>query len=388
MMLQCNKPRGNKVYLQLRTVGRQFAHSRAHLRRRHPTSWDIGVQAVWRWDEEENLEDEPVPPKSPRRTPAISRKLRRRARALVGVLNPFGGRKSPQLLPFEEPLAHLDQKIQEVREVVEETEVGVGAQIEAMRAIQALERRANQLRAASTNNLAPEQRRALALHPERPAVRDLMGGVCNKFMELHFPGSDDDDSGFCCGVGDLNGVNVMLIGHEEVAADMAEAHRRQLATLVQEAETFGLPIVNLFQSRVTPSTAASARSSAAATPTPKDMLEVRVPVVGVVLGMVSNEMEGEAARGGLLVGGDWLGALQHSVLFHRPPTNEQPTVQLTPAHAKQFHLVDEVLPEAAGGAHRDPGAVSGVVRAALAHTVLRLQACSLQPSALSLHVLR
>lgn len=71
-------------------------------------------------------------------------------------------------------------------------------------------------------------------------------------------------------------------------------------------------------------------------------IEVRVPVVGVVLGMVSNEMEGEAARGGLLVGGDWLGALQHSVLFHRPPTNEQPTVQLTPAHAKQFHLVDEV----------------------------------------------
>lgn len=40
---------------------------------------DIGVQAVWRWDEEENLEDEPVPPKSPRRTPAISRKLRRYA---------------------------------------------------------------------------------------------------------------------------------------------------------------------------------------------------------------------------------------------------------------------------------------------------------------------
>lgn len=51
-------------------------------------------------------------------------------------------------------------------------------------------------------------------------------------------------------------------------------------------------------------------------------------------------------------------------------------------------MLAQVLPEAAGGAHRDPGAVSGVVRAALAHTVLRLQACSLQPSALSLHVLR
>lgn len=75
-------------------------------------------------------------------------------------------------------------------------------------------------------DLAPEQRRALALHPERPAVRDLMGGVCNKFMELHFPGSDDDDSGFCCGVGDLNGVNVMLIGWGPRLYEAEPAHAR------------------------------------------------------------------------------------------------------------------------------------------------------------------
>ncbi len=282
-------------------------------------------------------------------------------------------------LDFEQPIAELEAKIEELRHVTSESEVNIQEEISRLQA------KSRQLTTSIFANLTPWQITQLARHPRRPYTLDYVAAICTEFSELHGDRMFADDQAIVGGLGRIDGRAVMIIGHQK-GRDTKERVRRNYGMpkpegyrkalrLMRLAERFGLPLVTLIDTQgAYPGVGAEERGqSEAIARNLFEMSVLSVPIVTVVTG--------EGGSGGALAIGvcDRLLMLQYStysvispegcasILWKSQDKKEAAAeaLNLTADRLSKLELVDEVIEEPLGGAHRDPVAMSASLKAAL-----------------------
>jgi len=282
-------------------------------------------------------------------------------------------------LDFEQPIAELEAKIDELRFVASDEEVNVGEEIERLRA------KSRALTSSIFANLTPWQVAQLARHPQRPYTLDYAASIFEEFHELHGDRMYADDYAIVGGPARLDGRPVMLIGHQK-GRDTKERVRRNYGMprpegyrkalrLMKLAERFRLPIVTLIDTPgAYPGVGSEERNqSEAIARNLFEMATLRVPVITAVIG--------EGGSGGALAIGvcDRLVMLQYavysvispegcaSILWKSADKKElaAEAMGITAERIARFGLVDEIVKEPLGGAHRDPQAMSDDLRAAI-----------------------
>jgi acetyl-CoA carboxylase carboxyl transferase subunit alpha len=282
-------------------------------------------------------------------------------------------------LEFEQPIAELEAKIDELRFVSSDAEVNIGEEIARLRA------KSRSLTTSIFANLTPWQVAQLARHPQRPYTLDYAVSVFDEFQELHGDRMYADDLAIVGGPARLAGRPVMLIGHQK-GRDTKERVRRNYGMpkpegyrkalrLMRLAERFRLPIVTLIDTPgAYPGVGSEERNqSEAIARNLFEMSTLRVPVITAVIG--------EGGSGGALAIGvcDRLLMLQYavysvispegcaSILWKSADKKElaAEAMGITADRLDKFGLIDEILREPLGGAHRDPQAMADSLKAAL-----------------------
>jgi len=282
-------------------------------------------------------------------------------------------------LDFEQPIAELEAKIEELRHVTSESEVNIQEEISRLQA------KSRQLTTSIFASLTPWQITQLARHPRRPYTLDYVAAICTEFSELHGDRMFADDQAIVGGLGRIDGRPVMIIGHQK-GRDTKERVRRNYGMpkpegyrkalrLMRLAERFGLPLVTLIDTQgAYPGVGAEERGqSEAIARNLFEMSVLSVPIVTIVTG--------EGGSGGALAIGvcDRLLMLQYStysvispegcasILWKSQDKKEAAAdaLNLTADRLSKLELVDEVIEEPLGGAHRDPVAMAASLRAAL-----------------------
>jgi acetyl-CoA carboxylase carboxyl transferase subunit alpha len=282
-------------------------------------------------------------------------------------------------LEFEQPIAELEAKIDELRFVSSDAEVNIGEEIARLRA------KSRALTNSIFANLTPWQVAQLARHPQRPYTLDYAVSVFDEFEELHGDRMFADDQAIVGGVARLAGKPVMLIGHQK-GRDTKERVRRNYGMpkpegyrkalrLMKMAERFRLPLITLIDTPgAYPGIGSEERNqSEAIARNLFEMSTLRIPVITAVIG--------EGGSGGALAIGvcDRLIMLQYavysvispegcaSILWKSSDKKEiaAEAMGITAERLDRLGLVDEILKEPLGGAHRDPQAMSDALKAAL-----------------------
>ncbi|MBM4192595.1 MAG: acetyl-CoA carboxylase carboxyltransferase subunit alpha [Gammaproteobacteria bacterium] len=291
-------------------------------------------------------------------------------------------------LDFEQPIAELEAKIEELRHVT--SGGGINLQDEIAR----LQMRSDQLTRSIFSKLSPWQVTQLARHPHRPYTLDYLSQVFTRFEELHGDRMFGDDQALIGGLARLEGEAVMVIGHQK-GRDTKERVRRnygmpkpegyrKAVRLMHVADRFGLPLITFIDTPgAYPGLESEERGqSEAIARNLFEMTKLRVPVVSIVTG--------EGGSGGALAIGvcDRLLMLQFStysvispegcasILWKSADKKEiaAEALGLTADRLRALGLVDEVLAEPLGGAHRNPTATASSVKDAILRHLRELQA--------------
>jgi acetyl-CoA carboxylase carboxyl transferase subunit alpha len=294
-------------------------------------------------------------------------------------------------LEFEQPIAELEAKIEELGHVTADDKVNIEDEIAKLRA------RSRALTRSIFSNLTPWQITQLARHPQRPYTLDYIGAIFSDFHELHGDRMYADDTAIVGGLARLEGATVMIIGHQK-GRDTKERVRRNYGMpkpegyrkalrLMKMAERFGLPLITLIDTPgAYPGVGSEERGqSEAIARNLFEMSMLRTPIVTVVIG--------EGGSGGALAIGvcDRLLMLQFStysvispegcasILWKSADKKEvaADALNLTAARLRDLGLVDEVLPEPLGGAHRDAVMMSNALRTGIITHLGQLQSLSL-----------
>jgi acetyl-CoA carboxylase carboxyl transferase subunit alpha len=273
--------------------------------------------------------------------------------------------RKPLLLDFEKPLFELQQKIQNIRELAEESGVDVANQL------QPLETKYVQLQEEIFSNLNPSQRLQLARHPRRPSTLDYIQAITDEWIELHGDRGGRDDPALVGGIARLDGMAVMMLGHQKgrdtkdnVARNFgmaAPSGYRKAMRLMEHANRFGMPILTFID---TPGAwpgleGEELGQGEAIAYNLREMFLLEVPIICTVIG--------EGGSGGALgIGvGDRLLMLEHSVYTVATPeacaailwkdAKKAPqaaeALRITAQDLKQLGILDHILPEPWGGAH-------------------------------------
>ena len=297
-------------------------------------------------------------------------------------------------LDFEQPIAELEAKIEELRHVT--TDPNLNLQDEITR----LQAKSRQLTTSIFANLSPWQITQLARHPQRPYSLDYLSMIFTDFQELHGDRMYGDDLAIVGGLARLQGRPVMVIGHQK-GRDTKERVRRNYGMpkpegyrkalrLMRLAERFSLPLVTFIDTPgAYPGVGSEERNqSEAIARNLFEMALLRVPVVSVVIG--------EGGSGGALAIGvcDRLLMLQYStysvispegcasILWKSADKKETAAeaMGLTADRLAKLGLVDEVLREPLGGAHRAVESTAATLRDALVRHLDQL--CAIPPDQL------
>lgn len=290
-------------------------------------------------------------------------------------------------LDFEQPIAELEAKIEELRHVQADPSLNIESEIRRLRA------KARQLTTHIFSQLTPWQITQLARHPQRPYSLDYLASVFSDFHELHGDRMFGDDLAIVGGLARLNGRAVIFIGHQKgrdtkdrvrrnYGMPKPEGYRKALR-LMRLAERFGLPLITFIDTPgAYPGVGSEERGqSEAIARNLFEMSLLRIPIVSVVIG--------EGGSGGALAIGvcDRLLMLQYStysvispegcasILWKSADKKEiaAEAMGLTADRLATLKLVDEVLPEPLGGAHRDPERMAATLRDALERHVAELE---------------
>jgi acetyl-CoA carboxylase carboxyl transferase subunit alpha len=282
-------------------------------------------------------------------------------------------------LDFEQPIAELEAKIEELRHVTSDSEVNIQDEIARLQA------KSRQLTTSIFASLTPWQITQLARHPHRPYTLDYVNAICGEFQELHGDRMFGDDLAIVGGLARIEGRPIMLIGHQK-GRDTKERVRRNYGMpkpegyrkalrLMRLAERFRLPLVTLIDTPgAYPGVGSEERGqSEAIARNLFEMSVLRIPIVSVVIG--------EGGSGGALAIGvcDRLLMLRYatysvispegcaSILWKSADKKEiaADAMGLTADRLDQLGLLDEVLEEPLGGAHRDIPAICETLKRAL-----------------------
>jgi acetyl-CoA carboxylase carboxyl transferase subunit alpha len=282
-------------------------------------------------------------------------------------------------LEFEQPIAELEAKIEELGHVTSDSKVNIAEEISR------LQRKSRQLTTTIFASLTPWQITQLARHPLRPYTLDYLRSICDEFTELHGDRMFGDDAAIVGGLARIDGRPLMVIGHQK-GRDTKERVRRnhgmpkpegyrKALRLLRTAERFNLPVVTLIDTMgAYPGVSSEERGqSEAIARNLFEMSTLKVPIISVVIG--------EGGSGGALAIGvcDRLLMLQYavysvispegcaSILWKSADKKEAAAdaMGITAERLAEFKLVDEVLAEPLGGAHRDPAAMALTVKDAI-----------------------
>jgi len=295
---------------------------------------------------------------------------------------------NPNYLDFEQPIADLESKIQELRHASHGPAVNIDAEIHA------LQNKLRQRTAHIFRDLTPWQVSQLARHPARPYTNDYIRVMCEEFQELAGDRAYADDPAIVGGLARIDGRSVVLIGHQKGRDTKSKVRRnfgmprpegyRKALRLMKLAERFGLPVLTFIDTPgAYPGVGAEERGqSEAIARNLLEMAELRVPIVCTVIG------EG-GSGGALAIGvGDRTIMLEYStysvispegcasILWKSADKAKDAAEQLglTARRLKELGLVDKVVREPIGGAHRNPAQTATRLKAVLLNELDTLQA--------------
>src|SRR6201987_5270131 len=293
-------------------------------------------------------------------------------------------------LDFEQPIAELEAKIEELRFVQDDSAVDISEEIER------LSKKSQQLTKDLFTNLSPWQVSQIARHPQRPYTQDYINELFTDFHELHGDRSYADDLSIVGGLARFNGQPGMVIGHQK-GSDTKERALRNFATprpegyrkaerLMRLAEKFGLPLFTFIDTPgAYPGIGAEERGqSEGIGRNLYVMAELKTPIIATIIG--------EGGSGGALAiaVGDSVLMLQFStysvispegcasILWKsaaRAPEAAE-ALGLTAHRLKALGLIDKIVNEPLGGAHRDAKGMAALLRSALADSLRQFQGMS------------
>jgi len=272
-------------------------------------------------------------------------------------------------LDFEKPIAELDARVAELRETAQAGSINIESEIGKLQA------KADKLIRDTYAKLTPWQKTQVARHPERPHFRDYVAGLIDDFVPLAGDRGFGDDQAIIGGLGKLRGRKIMLIGHEK-GGDTAsrlkhnfgmakpEGYRKAIR-LMQLADRFGLPVVTLVDTPgAFPGVQAEERGQAEAIArSTEECLSLSVPLIAAIVG------EGGSGGAIALAAANRVLMLEHSVYAVISPegcasilwraadkaAEAAEAMRITATDLQQLGIVDRIVPEPVGGAHRTPG---------------------------------
>ena len=294
------------------------------------------------------------------------------------------------ILEFEKPVVELESKIRELRRLSDDGDVNVVDEV--LR----LESRRDQLLKDTYTKLSPWQKTLVARHQGRPRFKDYVSRLIDNFMPLAGDRGFSDDSAIVGGMGRFEGRSVLVIGHEKgwdtesrvkhnFGMARPEGYRKAIR-LMQLADQFGLPVITLVDTPgAYPGVGAEERGQAEAIARSTEMcLRLRVPVVSTILG------EGGSGGAVALATGNSVLMLEHaiysvispegcaSILWRNSENAEDAAnaLKLTAEDLMRLKVVDEVVPEPLGGAHRQAETAIEAVGGAISRSLNRLSRMS------------
>lgn len=296
-----------------------------------------------------------------------------------------------KFLDFEQPIAELEAKIDELRHVEVAGEVNIAEEIDR------LQKKSRKLTQSIFANLTPWQVSQVSRHPQRPYPLDYIERIFDDFEELHGDRMYADDPALVGGTARLGDDAVMVIGHqkgrdtkEKIARNFGmprpEGYRKAMR-LMKLAEKFGLPLVTMIDTPgAYPGVGAEERGqSEAIARNLYAMAGLRTPVVSIVVG--------EGGSGGALAIGvcDRLLMLQYATYSVISPegcasilwksadraSDAAEAMGLTSTRLHELGLIDRIIEEPLGGAHRDAARIAGTLKEAIAEEIDTLGRSSL-----------
>ncbi len=298
---------------------------------------------------------------------------------------------NPNYLEFEQPIAELEAKINELRHVGEDN-----ADLNLSDEVDRLREKSQTLTRSIFSDLTEWQVSQLARHPLRPYTLDYIGYMFDEFEELHGDRHFADDQAIVCGIARLNGQPVAVIGHQKGREVKEKVRRnfgmprpegyRKALRIVEMAERFKMPILTFIDTPgAYPGIDAEERgqSEAIAFNLAK-MSQLKTPIISTVIG--------EGGSGGALAIGvcDELLMLQYgtysvispegcaSILWKSAEraSDAAKAMGITSERLNELGLVDQIVAEPLGGAHRDPGLMAANLKQQLLATLEKLQGMS------------
>ncbi|WP_100405094.1 acetyl-CoA carboxylase carboxyl transferase subunit alpha [Bacillus solitudinis] len=270
-------------------------------------------------------------------------------------------------LGFEKPIVELRNKITELKSFTEEKEIDLSDEINK------LERRLQQLEKEIYGNLQPWERVQIARHSERPTTLDYIEHLFTDFLEMHGDRFYGDDAAIVAGIAKYKGIPVTVIGHQRGKDTKENIHRnfgmphpegyRKALRLMKQAEKFNRPVICFIDTKgAYPGKAAEERGQSEAIA--RNLLEMaglEVPIICIVIG------EG-GSGGALALGvGDHIHMLENSTYSVISPEGAAAllwkdaslaqkaaeSMKITAPDLKELGVIDEIIREIKGGAHRD-----------------------------------
>ncbi|UCZ52262.1 acetyl-CoA carboxylase carboxyl transferase subunit alpha [Bacillus shivajii] len=290
-------------------------------------------------------------------------------------------------LPFEKPIVELKNKISELKSFTAEKEIDLSGEIDK------LEKRLEQLESDIYGNLNPWERVQIARHSQRPTTLDYIQRLFTDFLEFHGDRSHGDDEAIVGGIAKFDGKPITIIGHqrgkdtkENIRRNFGMPHPegyRKALRLMKQADKFQRPVICFIDTKgAFPGKAAEERGqSEAIARNLIEMAALRVPVICVVIG------EG-GSGGALALGvGDRIYMLENSTYSVITPEGAASilwkdaslakkaaeSMKITAPELKELNLIDGIVPEVRGGAHRDVDTQAEEIRNILTEALSELQ---------------
>ncbi len=290
-------------------------------------------------------------------------------------------------LDYEQPIAELEAKIDELRYMSNDSDLNITEEI------QKLKEKSESLTKSIFASLTPWQITQMARHPQRPYTLDYIKLLLTDFEELHGDRTYADDAALVAGIGRLNGRPVVAIGHqkgrdtkEKVARNFGmprpEGYRKALRVM-KMAERFGMPVITFIDTPgAYPGIGAEERGqSEAIARNLFEMAQLKTPIISTVIG--------EGGSGGALAVGvaDHLMMLEYGIYSVISPegcasilwksaekaSDAAATLGVTSSRLKELKLIDEVVAEPLGGAHRNVPEMAKRVKQAIENKMKELE---------------
>ena len=296
-------------------------------------------------------------------------------------------------LDFEKPVAELESKIEELKHLADGKDMNITTEIKK------LEKKAWNLRADIFSKLTPWQKTLIARHSERPHTLDYTSLLMNDFIELHGDRKFSDDAAIVAGFAKFKDIPVIVIGHqkgrttkERIYRNFGQAHPegyRKALRIMKLGERFRMPIITLIDTPgACPGIEAEERGqSEAIANNLLEMFYLKTPIIPVIIG------EGGSGGALALAVGDRILMLEHSVysvispegcaaiLWKKEGTDigqkeyekAANALKITAQDLYDLAIIDEIVPEPVGGAHRDHNECSKALEAVLEKHLMELK---------------